>query len=98
VQHNEIRKGGFVKPDNKPEPNSIRMTNKFLREFLMSPSALRDKYLTERRILKLFLSRRHKRKFPQYKESPKFKQNFSRPTKPRVTAAPKMLTAEAEAL
>jgi hypothetical protein len=53
------------------------------------------------RILKLFtfLSRRHQRKFIQYKASPKFKQIFSRPRKPHITAVPKTLTAaEEEAL
>jgi len=91
VQHIEIRKGGFLKPDNKLKQNSIRMTTKLFHDFLLSPSALRDKYLTRRRILKLFtfLSRRQQTKFVQNKASPKFKQIFSLPTKPHVTAVPK---------
>ena len=101
VQYIEIRKGGFVKPDkrNWTEYNSDE-NNKIFHEFLLSPWALRDKYLTERRILKLFtlLSRRQKMKSVQYKSSPKFKQIFSRARKPHVTAVPKMLTVEAETL
>jgi hypothetical protein len=44
----------------------------------LSPSSLRDKYLTENRISKILtlLSKRHQRKFIQYKESTKFKQIF----------------------
>jgi len=48
-----------------------------MHEFLLSHLALRDKYLTER-ILKLltFLSRRHQKKFIQYKASPKIQAHF----------------------
>jgi len=69
VQHIQIRKGGFVKPDNKPQPNSIRMaTTKFFMSFSSHP----DKYLKQQRILKLFtfISRGQQRKFVQYKLSP----------------------------
>jgi len=51
VQNIEIRKGGFVKPDNKTQPNSIR---KATTNFFMSFSCHPDKYLTQQRILKLF--------------------------------------------
>jgi len=69
MQHIQIRKGGFVKPDNKTQPNSIRMATT---NFFMSFSCHPEKYLTQRRILKLFtfLSRRQQRKFVQYKASP----------------------------
>jgi hypothetical protein len=69
-------------------------------EFALSRSALRDKYLTQRRIFKLFtfLSKHHQGKFIQNKASPKFKQNLRRPIKPHVTAVPEMVTTEAEAL
>jgi hypothetical protein len=71
-----------------------------MHEFLLSLSALFHKYLTERIILKLLTSvlRRHQRKFIQYKKFHKFKHIFSRARKPHLTAVPKMLTTEAEAL
>jgi hypothetical protein len=73
---------------------------KFLIEFLLTPLALVNKYLTGRKILKLltFLSRPQQRKFVQYNATPKFKYIFSRAKKSHITAVPNLLTAEAEAL
>jgi len=42
VQHNEIRKGSFVNPDNKTQPNSIRMTTT---NYFMSFSCHPERYV-----------------------------------------------------
>jgi len=63
VQHIQIRKGGFVKPDNNLLPNSIRMktTKYFMSSFCRHERQVIN-YLTAKDIeILLFLSRRLQR-------------------------------------